>query len=58
MSALSSLLYESTLGLEHHFHPVTSSYNSANGDDNGRPSNSENDNVENNTGQAENGGGK
>lgn len=58
LTALSSLLYESTLGLEQYFHPVTSSYNSANGEDNGRPSNSENDNVENNTGQAENGGGK
>ena len=58
LTAMASLMYESEMNLEEMFKPLASGYNGGATDKGGRPSNSENPNVENNTGQAENGGGK
>lgn len=55
LTAMSALYYESQMDLQIQFKPVASAYNGGtSSEDNGRPSNSENNNVENNTGQADN----
>lgn len=56
LTALSLLLYEANMELEQFFRPVSSAYNGGSSDV-GRTPNSENPDVENGTGQAENGGG-
>ena len=55
LTALASLFYESEMSLEQHFKPLSSGYNGgAVNDEGGRPSNEENNDVDNNTGQADN----
>ena len=55
LTALATLYYEAEGQMETLFRPLSSGYNggSAN-DEGGRPSNAENDDVENNVGQADN----
>lgn len=53
LTGLSSLMYESQQNLSALFRPLSSGYNS-NSEDNGRPSNAENDDSELNAPQAEN----
>ena len=47
-------MYESQMSLEQCFRPVQSAYNGGGTEDTGRPSNEENGEVDNNTGQADN----
>lgn len=55
LTALASLYYESETQMETLFRPLSSGYNGGGvSDEGGRPSNSENDDVENNVGQADN----
>ena len=54
LSALGLMMYESQMSLEQYFRPVQSAYNGGSTDDTGRPSNEENGDVDNNTGQADN----
>ena len=54
LTSLSVLYYESESQLETLFKPLVSGYNGGADDTGGRPSNAENDEVDNNTGQADN----
>lgn len=56
LTAMGLLTYEAQMSLETYFKPVTSAYNSGatTSEDTGRPSNEENSDVENNTGQSDN----
>ena len=55
LTALASLYYESETQMETLFRPLSSGYNGGGvSDEGGRPSNAENDDVENNVGQADN----
>jgi hypothetical protein len=47
------MIWESQMDMNQFFNPVQSSYNSSSTEDNGRPSNAENDNVENGASQTD-----
>ena len=54
LSGFALMVYESQINIGQHFVPVTSAYNTSISEDVGRPKNEDNNDVENNTGQAEN----
>lgn len=56
LSAMALLMYEAQMSLSEFFVPLSSGYNTSQttSEDNGRPSNEENNETEHNTGQAEN----
>lgn len=54
LTSLGLMMYESQMSLEQCFRPVQSAYNGGGTEDTGRPSNEENGEVDNNTGQADN----
>lgn len=54
LSGFALMVYETQMNMNQYFSPVASSYNSSGTNDNGRPANEDNDEVENNTGQADN----
>ena len=53
LTGLSMMIWESQMDMNQFFNPVQSSYNSSSTEDNGRPSNAENDNVENGASQTD-----
>ena len=54
LTGLSMMIWESQMNMNQYFNPVESSYNSSSSEeDNGRPSNAENDNVENGASQTD-----
>ena len=53
LTGLSMMIWESQMNMNQYFNPVESSYNSSSEEDNGRPSNKENDNVENGASQTD-----
>lgn len=54
LTSLGLMMYEAQMSLEQYFRPVQSGYNSSGSEDTGRPSNEENNDVENNVGQSDN----